>query len=106
MFKKEIENRLTISKKNIVAEIPSFNEENLKWVSIYPIDLNEYKFRVLILELPKNLIENDLDWFEDDEIEEEYFFENYDNLMIFLYERDLKPEIFDYPWNKNYPYPE
>jgi hypothetical protein len=27
-------------------------------------------------------------------------------LMIFLYEKGYKPEIFSYPWDTNYPYPD
>ena len=106
MFKKEIENRLINSKKNIVGLIDPQSELNLKWVCIYPINKNSYQFKILVLELPKLYIEEDMDWFEDDEIREEYYFENYDELMIFLYEKGYKPEIFSYPWDTNYPYPD
>jgi hypothetical protein len=106
MFKKDIENRFRYAKKCIVARITPKHTENYKWVSIYPPESENEKYTVLELEMPKYLIDEDWDWASEDEIRQEYEFDNYDDLMIFLFENNFKPENFDYPWNTDFPYHE
>jgi hypothetical protein len=105
-FQLKVWNTLTMSNGCIAIEIQPHNSENRKWASIYPLEKGDERgiYRYFEIELPKNIVENDLDWFKDDEITEEVFVSSLDELYNLLETKKLDPLSFDVPWKFNFPY--
>lgn len=103
-FDPKVWNRLIYSKAHIATEIRAENVDNRKWVAIYPSDLEDYLFKIFEIELPKEIIENELDWFDDDEIKYKRYVKSEAELFYWLTEMDIKQSAFTTPWACQYPY--
>ena len=89
----------------IATEVTPQFTQNRKWIGIYPLNEDERgKFKYIEIELPKNIIENDLDWFEDDEIKTTIYLKSIEELYQLLEEKKMDPQAFDVPWKFKYPY--
>lgn len=105
-FSLKVWNTLTMSRGCIATEIAPQYIENRKWASIYPLEEKDERgaYRYFEIELPKKIIEEDLDWFKDDEITEEVFVASLKELYDLLEIKKLNPLSFDVPWKFNFPY--
>jgi len=89
---------------NIAQEIDSIDKLNRKWVAIYQSDNKKYMYRVFLIELPKEILDNNYDWSEDEEISEELYFKNEDELFLYLKNEEIDCGKFTSPWKCEYPY--
>ena len=103
-FKTEIWNRLLVSKGEVSCEVKPKNSSNRRWIAIYKIENDRHEFRYFDFEIGKSILENDWDWFEDDEISTEIFVKDEKELLIILEKDKINIIDFDYPWNNDYPY--
>lgn len=106
-FPIKVWNTLDMSDGCIATELNAQNSKNRKWAAIYPIkdkDTQEMRFRYFEIELPREILEKDLDWFKSDEITSEVFLDSLDELYKLLAEKNIDPVAFDVPWKFNYPY--
>ena len=107
LFPFKVWNTLNMSRGCIAAEVKAENpEKNRKWVSIYPLKKGDVRglYRYFEVELTKEIIEKDLDWFQDEEITTEVFGHSLDDLYQLLESKKLSPSIFDVPWKSNFPH--
>ena len=63
-MKTEVRNRLTMSKGVVSARIAPRGEDRYAWVWIAP--LRNGSFKVSTVEVPRNLIDNDISFYEPD----------------------------------------
>lgn len=107
LFPLKVWNTLNMSRGCIAAEVKAKNpQKNRKWASIYPLDKGDVRgsYRYFEVELAREIIEKDLDWFQDDEITTEIFVRSLDELYQLLELKELSPLIFDVPWKSNFPH--
>lgn len=103
-FKPDIWCRLIDSKSHIATEVEPKTKQNRKWIAIYPTDKEDYKYRIFEIELPAKIIEQELDWFDDDEITKEYYVKNELELILQLQSLKINPSDFVLPYSCEYPY--
>jgi len=89
---------------HIAQEIDSNNDLNRKWIAIYQSDNERYTYRVFFIELPKEILDNDYDWSEEDEISEELYFKTDDELFSYLKASGIDASKFTSSWKCEYPY--
>jgi|SRR5690606_1126015 len=89
---------------HIAQEIDSNNKLNRKWIAIYQSDDEKYMYRVFFIELPKEILDNDYDWSEDEEVSEELYFKTEDELFFYLNNNEIDCSKFTYSWKCEYPY--
>lgn len=104
-------NRLTLTKGEIAAEVPSSQENMRRWVAIYPNtgkhiskNIPPHEFSVLDFELDKQLMQE----YEGDEDlimvnKKRYYLKNEEELYQLLEGLRLNPELFNAPWHNDYP---
>lgn len=99
-------NTINMSGGCIATELQALYPDNRKWAGIYPLAVDDKRgsYKYVEVELPKRIIENDLDWFNDDEIKEEVFLKSLEDLYKLLDDKNINPLSFDVPWKFNYPY--
>lgn len=105
-FPMKVWNVLNMLHSTIVTEIDASNPDNRKWISICPLkDRDERgKYRYFEVELPKDILEKDLDWGSEDEIIEERFLKSIHDIYTLLEQKNIDPHSFDVPWKFDYPY--
>ncbi|WP_129020206.1 hypothetical protein [Edaphocola flava] len=105
-FSMKVWNTLNMTKGCIATEVKPIKDENRKWIAIYPLDEgdNRGRYKYFEIELSRKIIDNDLDWFDQDEIKEEIFIHSLSELNTLLETKNLNPLSFDVPWKFNYPY--
>lgn len=84
---------------NIATELEASNSENRKWACIYALTKDDKRglYRYFEIELPKKIVEEDLDWSEPMKITEEIFVRSLADLYQLLDSRGIDPLSFDAP---------
>jgi len=100
--KTQAKNRLVMTKASIAARREWGQEDHYSWVWVVPRE--DGRFRVVAIEVPKGLVDNEECFFEDD------MTKPYENIVDRIEEIDdavrdagVDPESLDAPWHSDFP---
>ncbi|WP_027946821.1 hypothetical protein [Amycolatopsis taiwanensis] len=101
-MKIKVRNRLLMTKGVIAARREAGQADHYSWVWVLPLRSGE--FRVAAIEVPKDLIDNDECFFEDD-MTRPYvkIVDSVDDVDHAVREAGVDPETLDAPWYSDFP---
>ncbi|WP_143163067.1 hypothetical protein [Couchioplanes caeruleus] len=101
-MKTQAKNRLVMSKSSIAARRESGQADHYSWVWVVP--RQDGRFRVVAIEVPKHLVDNDECFFEDDMTKPyERVVDNIEEIDGAVCEAGVDPEALDAPWHSDFP---
>ena len=98
----QVRNRLVMTRGPVSARRPSGSPDTYSWVWVLPIP--DGRYRVAAIEVPKELVENNVSFFEDD-MRTVYLriLDSLDGIDDAVREAGVDPDELDAPWHNDFP---
>jgi hypothetical protein len=95
-------NRLTMSKGVVTARRTSSSSDFYSWVWVIP--LSDSRFRVRVIEVPRHLVDEDIDFYDGDmTIVGDDFVDSVDDIDEVVRCSGVDPEDLEAPWHNGFP---